>query len=596
MINRYYSELISKFNSNHSYPQTVIEVRDWEATVRDALFPGRVESHLAISSGSFSNSSIIKTIQRLYILMLQGSKLPLCSELELHIQRSLRILLSVYQNGIKLLTKVRNFSSTRDNRVIDVFRDQNGCLSSLEGRPLLTNGVACRKSSPEDFTLSEPVTDDIQVGTAKSRQQEVVSKDRSRAFLHMGHKVSRAHFTVDDVDGVINDDLIIENLCLELENSSSKMDENEAEKSEAGPSHWRLISELNDCGEGVNSSKGEPKPTLGNLNTLLLALESLPLALVHASKNQPSCSASMVFADLRELMAKSVRMRDEVDDILGRAVVAQSLKPRLLSSSSSSSMNENLVASHPQSKGEVRFGLTSWHASLSLSLSDVRTFVDAVAVHGVFIPRAEELLNFVEASEKWREEVLALDVVGDSGASTADRPCKVQMRRGTTPSVHANEVDESSALPNFSTPASIRRVDTLLAYGERLPFVLDTELDILRSRRAQAKIWLDRLKRTMTAALNRVRGGKRAPSKRAAALSSYQSADSNIVSPENLEDDQYKPSLKELKLMVMEGGLLLPDRDVHDDRDTPIDEGEGGFGRHGSSQNRELNKAQSVRS
>jgi hypothetical protein len=53
-------------------------------------------------------------------------------------------------------------------------------------------------------------------------------------------------------------------------------------------------------------------------------------------------------------------------------------------------------------------------------------------------------------------------------------------------------------------------VEVLLSEGEKLPFELTPELEILRDKRAQAKLWLEKLKRTVSMP----KGGARAPSAR----------------------------------------------------------------------------------
>ena len=130
------------------------------------------------------------------------------------------------------------------------------------------------------------------------------------------------------------------------------------------------------------------------------------------------------------------------------------------------------------------------------------------------IARAEEVEALVAAAEAWKKEVSLL----------------------------APNSSSSSSVSEASKPASLRRVETLFLEGERFPFELTPELDILREKRAQAKVWLDKLKRTMS----QPKGGKRARSERGASGGGAQS--SSLLDGGGGEQD--RPNLADIRCVL----------------------------------------------
>ena len=194
---------------------------------------------------------------------------------------------------------------------------------------------------------------------------------------------------------------------------------------------------------------------------------------------------------LKRLYEVSSALAATADELLDLSAVATTLKSKLSNAAAANALqneaSNEATISVPvaTSVPPPRFTSSSWLASLSRPLSTARALADTLACHGLVIARAEEVEALVTAAEAWKKEVCAL-------------------APGNSSSVSVSEA---------SKPASLRRVETLFLEGERFPFELTPELDILREKRAQAKVWLDKLKRTMSMP----KGGKRARSERGAA-------------------------------------------------------------------------------
>lgn len=121
----------------------------------------------------------------------------------------------------------------------------------------------------------------------------------------------------------------------------------------------------------------------------------------------------------------------------------------------------------------------------------------------VLIPKADRLRDIVEKGISWRQEV--------------------------------------QTLTESQKAVSMRRVDGLLAIADTLPFDFSIEVEKLRDKKVQAKIWLDKIKKTFSIK---------------ASTSEYQSIRRKHVS-ESTEDVDRRVGLLDMKMMVEEGQLLL---------------------------------------
>jgi hypothetical protein len=79
------------------------------------------------------------------------------------------------------------------------------------------------------------------------------------------------------------------------------------------------------------------------------------------------------------------------------------------------------------------------------------------------------------------------------------------------------------------------------------------ELEVLWDKRLQAKQWLEKLKKTMSAP----KGSKRAPSMRSAPDSSFSSSVPHIEGEGERERENSRPLLSDMKVMVLQGESLL---------------------------------------
>jgi PLU-1-like protein len=236
--------------------------------------------------------------------------------------------------------------------------------------------------------------------------------------------------------------------------------------------------------------------------------------------------------------------------VLDRSAIARSLKPRLIPLSSLSGVDAEISSFPTTDTGLARplisqsnVDLHSSYASLTQSLPDIRRLLDTALSHCIASPKAKDLQTLVEGAEKWQNEVLSLQ----PPATSAAEPASVK-------------------------PASLRRVEALLAEGERLPFELTPELNILREKLSQAKQWLDKLKKTMALP----KGGKRLPSQRSAAQGGGTSTN------ETKSDSFERPALSDIKMMVAESDFL-GERDRDEFEST-----------RGAVSNRELSKVASI--
>lgn len=226
-----------------------------------------------------------------------------------------------------------------------------------------------------------------------------------------------------------------------------------------------------------------------------IALAPGTMASSSSSSSAMQCLHLSPLDMLKRLYMVSSALAAAADELMDLSAVATTLKSKLANvvsvplaaAVSSNEVTNEAAAAAIASAVSIpppRFTSSSWLASLSRPLSSARALSNALSSHSVTIARAEEVEALVAAAEAWKKEVCAL--------------------------APNNSSSSSSSVSEASKPASLRRVETLFLEGERFPFELTSELDILREKRAQAKVWLDKLKRTMS----QPKGGKRARSER----------------------------------------------------------------------------------
>jgi hypothetical protein len=203
-------------------------------------------------------------------------------------------------------------------------------------------------------------------------------------------------------------------------------------------------------------------------------------------------------------------------------------------------------------------------------LSEVRALL--VRMH-TFPFRSEEvdaLQALVSRAEAWREEVVQLS--GGSLKSSAPEATDTAVAVTTSRSSR-----KSDAASSASKPIPLKKVEALIAEGERLPFELAAELDVLKEKRQLAKVWLEKLKKSFVPTKAGSGRGRRGAEEAAGGPAE-------------------KLSLADMKMMVSEGASLY--QEPLEEEATEGERGAAVLGRSGvvssRTANRELDRAQAV--
>eukprot|EP01038_Epipyxis_sp_PR26KG_P010367 gene10367-13929_t len=158
----------------------------------------------------------------------------------------------------------------------------------------------------------------------------------------------------------------------------------------------------------------------------------------------------------------------------------------------------------------------------------------------IIIDGWHELGELISSCHTWKAEVDAL-------AGAVNKPDNHK---------HNTRVEKSKPVP-------LKKVELLLSEGEKLPFEFKDELEMLREKKAQAKVWLDRLKKSFNNKVNR-------------------SQRRGNTGEEDTADPPAKLSLHDMKMMISEGEEIYK----------PLASEEDVSNR--TISNRELSKAQNV--
>ena len=175
--------------------------------------------------------------------------------------------------------------------------------------------------------------------------------------------------------------------------------------------------------------------------------------------------------------------------------------------------------------------------ALRITLNEAKMLCQDAWNFPIQIPLLDPMIVFVNQCEQWQLEVLSL-------AST-----------DSTKEVKETKVSLRNKDSHSSKPTSLKRIEALFLEGERAPFEFTKELDILRDKKAQAKVWLEKLKASF--------------SKTAGRSQSLRKGGGDGISGEKI-------GLEEMKQMLQEGEELFDDESTR------------------TVQGRELNRAQSV--
>jgi len=194
----------------------------------------------------------------------------------------------------------------------------------------------------------------------------------------------------------------------------------------------------------------------------------------------------------------------------------------------------------------------------------------------------DALQALVSRAEAWRKEVVAMSggaLVNETDAAAENGKANQNSRAG------GSRRSEAAAAAS-NKPIPLKKVESLIAEGERFPFEFKDELEVLRDKKDLAKLWLEKLKRSFVP--TKVNSGR---SKKGTEEGGGAAAKAE------------KLSLSDMKMMVSEGESLYQ-QPLEDDAELAAFGGIAGgaavpslLGRPAASArtvNRELDRAQAV--
>ena len=534
------------------------DARAWEAEVRDALFPSEALLAMARANDEHPHTRIGATVappmhavvswltmKDFRKLVREGMALRLRTDTEIRLKQSIARLNGLFKKVHFILTRGNiqdamlgvsagargsgSHQSGERNRGGDTKNDgriaAGGRGTHLTVVPGSPHGAHAGSRSGSSLLHSPSTSSQRAGGAAANTSMPITGRARSNSK-------SKARVVSEEVASALSDD---------------DLDDDE--------------------GGGALVHLGTGKPALADISDVFLAIDRFPPGLVVARDraevlvgtdsstyafvaSSPAAAAESHLTPLevlKRLYDVSCALKASTEELLDQSAIAQTLKVKLCATGSAEAVaaaEAAALAAIAAAAPPPRFSSSSWYKSLSQPLSSARALVDSLLSHGVRIPRASEVDALVSSAEAWQKEVQAL-APGASAASSSSEATK---------------------------PASLRRVEILYAEGEKFPFELGPELDILREKRAQAKVWLDKLKKTMSMP----KGGRRSVSQRSI---SAQGAGGGTESVADVD----RPNLADIKLMVTES-----------EDEQGADDDLGGTGGRGFVSNRELSKVQSV--
>ena len=125
-----------------------------------------------------------------------------------------------------------------------------------------------------------------------------------------------------------------------------------------------------------------------------------------------------------------------------------------------------------------------------LSWRKVCSYLQALSNYPIILPAYRELLSIVQHVLAWRQEVNGFNTTKNENADANSASTKRSQRRAGGANKDGGKEKK---------PVPIKRVDALLAEGERFPFNFPEEMNILRDRKDQTKLWLEKLKKSISA-------------------------------------------------------------------------------------------------
>lgn len=215
----------------------------------------------------------------------------------------------------------------------------------------------------------------------------------------------------------------------------------------------------------------------------------------------------------------------------------------------------------------------------SFLLEQMHLFLKTMNEFPLVLPCASELDAFLLTVENWKLQVRNLGA-GSSGATAKSAGAK----RGSAASKPSKE-DSSGT----SQMVPLRVVESLLLEGEKFPFDMKEELESLREKKQQAKLWLDRLKKSFTSVkvgTNRLRNY--VPSQAAAPPS-----DEGNLLQQVIYNQNDRLTLAEMKQLLSEGETLYQQQVGDSQASVPLESLSSSAAKF-VARSRDLDRAQSV--
>jgi hypothetical protein len=215
--------------------------------------------------------------------------------------------------------------------------------------------------------------------------------------------------------------------------------------------------------------------------------------------------------NVEDLYRKSIKLAEEVQIFFERAQKCLIRKPPTSSTRAVSDMTK----------------------SLRIPIENSKVLLEEVRAFPLYIPLQNELADVITKGDEWSREVRTM-------AATATEKSSVNLSVTGRPSRNAQSTSASTAPQSVASnkPVSLKRVESLISDGEKMPFEFTFELEILKEKKNQAKLWFERVK------------SKFPKSKSASSLRNKSGNEGSTSEKINFSD---------MKLMVEEGEVLFDD-------------------------------------
>ncbi len=170
--------------------------------------------------------------------------------------------------------------------------------------------------------------------------------------------------------------------------------------------------------------------------------------------------------------------------------------------------------------------------SLRIPIENSKALLEEVRSFPLYIPLQNELADVIAKGEEWSREVRTM------AATASDKSSATLSITGRPSRNIQTNVSVASQSVASNKPVSLKRVESLISDGEKMPFEFTLELEILKEKKNQAKLWFERVK-------------SKFPKSKAASSLRNKSGGEGATSE--------KINFSDMKLIVEEGEVLFDD-------------------------------------